>query len=535
MSARRHLVIAFLCAGLLLPGAGQVLRAGAVFPGAAWEFRSPAQVGMDAAQLDRFAGNVGGVGCVVRNGYMVKTWGSQSAKADWASASKPVVTTLMFFALKEGRLSSVDALIRDFGWSLNVKDQAMTFRHLANMISGYSRSEDPGAAWAYNDYGIQLYVKTLFDRVYGTSNANAVAIDPARLGYLQLEDGALFGSRGGYGVSTSVRDFARIGWFWANKGNWNGTQLLPQSCFDDYMRPYVPASLPRTCPSCLTSDYLGVGSYGGGTDQTQYGPGIYGFAWWFNAMGGVHPASLTWPDAPRDTFQANGHFDGEVVTVIPSLRLVASARGNWGSFQPGNPAAGMNQNLKLLAQAVLPEAPLIQLDPTAMVRSVEYTQNLTDDTFSLTNGGPGTLKYTITCNQTWLTVGPATGSASTEEDTITVSYCVSSLPVGTHVAMIEVLDNASSPPALNSPQAVTVTVTVKTVLPDFNLDGDVDQEDFGFMQTCFTGAGGAMLPGCEPADITGDEVIDGADLSVLRACMSGAGMLADRACDDAFE
>jgi hypothetical protein len=115
------------------------------------------------------------------------------------------------------------------------------------------------------------------------------------------------------------------------------------------MRPDVPGDLPRTTRD--GTDYLGVGTHGGGNDQTEHGPGIYGFNWWFNAPAGSG-AALTWPDAPPDTFQANGHWNREVVTVIPSLGLVVAARGNWGEFAPGDASATMNQNLALLASAV---------------------------------------------------------------------------------------------------------------------------------------------------------------------------------------
>jgi len=64
--------------------------------------------------------------------------------------------------------------------------------------------------------------------------------------------------------------------------------------------------------------------------------------------------NLTWPDAPADTFQANGHWNREVMTIIPSLKMVVAARGNWGDFKPGDARAGMNQNLKLLVEAVKP-------------------------------------------------------------------------------------------------------------------------------------------------------------------------------------
>jgi len=115
---------------------------------------------------------------------------------------------------------------------------------------------------------------------------------------LEFEDGSIFGSRGGYGVHASVRDFARIGWLWLNKGDWKGRQLVSRSHFDNFMKPGVPGNLPRT--SSGGSDYLGVGTLGGGSNQTPFGPGIYGFNWWFNGKVGISN-NLHWPDAPAAT------------------------------------------------------------------------------------------------------------------------------------------------------------------------------------------------------------------------------------------
>jgi CubicO group peptidase (beta-lactamase class C family) len=221
----------------------------------------------------------------------------------------------------------------------------MTFRHLANMVSGYARVEPPGTAWAYNDYAFKLYALTMQDVFQQTLDEAALQ----RFAPLQFEDGSLFTSREGLGISTTPRDFARIGLFWLNRGNWNGSQLLPQSYFDNYMKPGVPNDLPGS--SAETSDYLGIGTHGGDTDQMPYGPGIYGFNWWFNAEVGTS-GQLTWPDAPPDTFQANGHWGEEVVTIIPSLRMIVAARGYWGSFVPGDASTGMNQVLKLLVESV---------------------------------------------------------------------------------------------------------------------------------------------------------------------------------------
>jgi len=329
-----------------------------VFPGASWQTKSMAAAGLYESKINQFVSNVGGTGVVIKNGYLVKSWGSGST-GEWASASKPVWASLLFFAIEEGKISGVDHKIADLGWNLNSKDQNMTFRHLANMTSGYTRGEAPGAAWAYNDYAISLYAQSLFNKVFNISYTNTGQVsglitNTSRLGKLQFQDGNLIVDKSGPRINMTPRDFARIGWWWLNKGNWAGEQLLPESYFNNYMKPQVSGNLPRT--SSGGSDYLGVGTAGGGSDQFAYGPGIYGFNWWHNGFVGTS-SNRTWPDAPADTFQANGHWDREVVTVIPSLNMVVAARGNWGSFEPGNAAAGMNQNLKLLKEAVADYVP----------------------------------------------------------------------------------------------------------------------------------------------------------------------------------
>ncbi len=125
-------VVLSLAAGALLVSAAQPARRNH-FPGAYWEERNPASLGLDGTVLDRLGVALGGRGCVVKDGYVVKTWGSQSE-------------------------------IGDFGWELSSKDQGVTFRHLADMTSGFRRPEPPGAAYSYSDFAIQLYPKTMFDR-----------------------------------------------------------------------------------------------------------------------------------------------------------------------------------------------------------------------------------------------------------------------------------------------------------------------------------------------------------------------------------
>lgn len=158
-------------------------------------------------------------------------------------------------------------------------------------------------------------------------------------------------------MSASVRDFARIGLLWLNRGRWRERQLIQSDLFDACQRPQTPADLPNTVKAA-TDDYLKIGTYGGESDHfSKAGPGIYGFNWWFNATGGKHPDVLTWPDAPADTYMSLG-LKGNNTAMMPSLGLlVASANGDWGPNEAGKRDSVMNQRLRLIAQAGTPVAP----------------------------------------------------------------------------------------------------------------------------------------------------------------------------------
>lgn len=340
MLTRREVSMALLASGCYSkPGAIH-------FPGARWEEREPHDLGGNAAKLDVLAANLEGHGCVVRNGFIVKTWGDQSEKRDWLSSVKPLFSTLLFFAIQEKKLKGVDVHIANYGWDLQPKDRTMTFRHLADMTSGYARPEPPGAAYAYNDYAIQLYQKTLFDRVF-SEEPDLVA--STRLAALQFEDGLTFNPR--RRLFASVRDFARIAWFWLNRGRWNARQIISSDFFRKYQKPDVPHSLPHT-REAGNDDYLGIGTFGGGSDHfTKFGPGVYGFNWWFNRTSRLHPNRTTWPGAPADAILSIG-AGGNCSVMYPSLGVVlASARGKWGQLAGGDEASPMNRHLQLLAEA----------------------------------------------------------------------------------------------------------------------------------------------------------------------------------------
>jgi hypothetical protein len=76
----------------------------------------------------------------------------------------------------------------------------------------------------------------------------------------------------------------------------------------------------------------------------------------------------------------------------------------------------------------------------------------------------------------------------------------------------------------NPPGSDTATWVVRVLSrSDYDLDGDVDQADFGFFQACLAGSGTAIAEGCVPADLDGDGDVDGNDFALLQPCMAGTG------------
>jgi CubicO group peptidase (beta-lactamase class C family) len=324
----------------------QLIALPETFPGEQWERPDPVILGVNGDNLKRFAKRVGGDGCIVKDGYLIHEWGNISLNRDWASASKPVLSTMLLLTVAQKKVPSVNHRLAELGWALEPKDQEMTLLQLANMTSGYHLIEKPGAAYAYNDFGIQLLAESL-EKIY-SQPLNTAAL--AALAPLKFQDGVVFGSRNDAGAMLSPRDMARLGWFWLQRGRWENLQLIPQEHFTENVKVQVPASMALS--EGESKNYLGLESYGGTSNQTAWGPGVYGFCFWFN--GKLPSGERMWPSAPEDTFQANGSWNRHTVTVIPSLKMVivVSKAENPGSFHPGKHDGPVDRYLKLLVEAV---------------------------------------------------------------------------------------------------------------------------------------------------------------------------------------
>lgn len=98
--------------------------------------------------------------------------------------------------------------------------------------------------------------------------------------------------------------------------------------------------------------------------------------------------------------------------------------------------------------------------------------------------------------------------------------------VGEHVASLTVISSTGFT------GSITVRITIERQTADFDSDYDVDQADFGVMQTCLSGTGNTRSPACEYADLDRDQDVDLQDMVLFQSCLSGPDEPADPECTD---
>ncbi|MDM8007324.1 MAG: hypothetical protein QUV05_14385 [Phycisphaerae bacterium] len=177
---------------------------------------------------------------------------------------------------------------------------------------------------------------------------------------------------------------------------------------------------------------------------------------------------------------------------------------------------------------VSPGPPLISVSPNSFEKRVLKGQNAESDVPSVQNVGGGTLNYTLTDEAGWLDYLPSAGTGTGETDAIVVLYDTADLPVGRYQTSITVADPAAANPLVSVPVDLTVWTW-----GDLDGDGDVDQTDFGLLQTCYSGNGIIQTaPACADAIMDADGDVDPEDFALFLGCLSGPGVEADEHCAD---
>lgn len=125
----------------------------------------------------------------------------------------------------------------------------------------------------------------------------------------------------------------------------------------------------------------------------------------------------------------------------------------------------------------------------------------------------------------------AYGSTVSDSTAVTVHELVVPALQGNTRYYYRVSSNSWSYPA--PAEAAEVYFTTPGQPGDFDLDGDVDQEDFGRLQVCLSGPGMAQNePSCQRMHLDPDSDVDVDDIALFQQCWSGPGTPASADCLD---
>lgn len=309
------------------PGAGELCTTHPkddYFPTAGWRAADPDAHGVDANRLAAMMDyvklkglDVRGV-VVVRDGYVVFEQYPQGqgpdSRAEVYSVTKSFASTLAGIAQRKGLLPALDAKILDLlpGDYANVdaRKQAMTLEDVLTMRAGLAWTDDdptiaafysspdpvqymldlpmaaaPGTEFNYCS-GCSHLLTTLVTRVTGMKAQDFAQQE--LLGPLGIEkaswstgrDGIAFG---GWGLSLTAREMAKLGYLFLRGGKWDGRQVVTPE--------WIEAATKKQTP----------------TDSANG----YGYQWW------------THPKFPA--YMALGR-SGQTVYVNPEKNLVVAVR-----------------------------------------------------------------------------------------------------------------------------------------------------------------------------------------------------------------
>ena len=356
------------------------------WPTKTWRVKAPAQLGMSAEALkkveeyaftrtgpesERKGIRTDGL-VIIKDGYLVYEkyaggFDKNKVHLTW-SDGKSFVNALYGIAVKEGRLKVSDPAYKYWPSLKRGDHRKITIDHLLRMSSGlyanetyeasplestvtamlfttgrrdmakYAADQDleaaPGTFWEYSSPTPNLLMAMLkktmtqreYDRYPWTRLFNKIGMK--NVVWERDAAGTFVGSSYLY---ARPRDMAKFGYLFLNDGVWNGERILPKGWVS-----YSTTIAPAYYKTELT--------------ERQKTYGTYGAFWWLNQPIPEIGKGKTFPDAPDDTFAAQGHW-GQFIYVIPSLDLVVAYTGD-------NREKVFSENtlLKLIIESIKPEA-----------------------------------------------------------------------------------------------------------------------------------------------------------------------------------
>lgn len=314
---------------------------GDYFPTSKWRYCSPEEVGVSSAGLVEAIENIADEQyttqgfLVIKDGYIIAEdylkGFEKGQKHSSFSIAKSFTSAVIGIAIDQHYIYSVDDKISAYYSALNhdtvqqwKKD--ITIENLLTMTSGIDWSEsgvgendifqmslssnyvdyvmnkpvevEPGSRWSYNS-GESMLLSGIINITTGKSMldfANENFLKAIGINDLEWISDNENHTVAGWGISATIHDYARFGYLYLNKGNWDGTQLISENWINQSTTAFS-VSVP-----------------------------YYGYLWWLSGEAIDSSSSL-----PQDIYMAIGAF-GQYIIVIPSENILIVRVGsdlNW--------------------------------------------------------------------------------------------------------------------------------------------------------------------------------------------------------------
>lgn len=369
---------------------------------------------------------------ILRNGHVIAEgwWQPYGPELNHAlfSLSKSFTSTAIGFAVQENLLNLDDQVLSFFPTKrpddVSENLEAMTIRHLLTMSTGQPSDDRTSEDWVQTFLAIPVESEPGSTFRYSTSATFMLSailqevtgetlmeyLTPRLFEPLAIEGVEWLKSpggynTGGYGMSATTEDIARLGQFYLQEGNWEGEQLLSKDWIALATSKQIENASDPTNPGNATNDWAQG----------------YGFQFW---------------QTTHQAYRGDGAF-GQFCLVIPELNLVVAATAGTPNMQamlnifwehllpaieadpqPEDPDALNQLQEKLITLETLQPAAsddawdpfeasyTLSENPTGL-RNVSYQGKANSLTFSM-EGQEGT--HEVTCGRNEWTLSQISGS-----------------------------------------------------------------------------------------------------------------------------
>ncbi len=294
----------------------------------------------------------GPAGMILKNGYLIGSWGDIHRVDMTFSVTKSFLSTVAGLAADRRLINSTNDLLADYIWDGTFQgphNSQIRWKHLLQQNSDWSGElwgikdwadrppregslddwkfrelRSPGTVMEYNDVRVNVLAYSLthvwrnplpkvlkehlMDPIGASSTWRWFGYDHAwtEVDGIQMKS-VTGGGHSGAGIFISAEDMARFGLLFMNDGRWNAREIISK----------------KWIAEALTSSEPNVN---------------YGFMWWLNT-----PGDDRWEGVPDNLFSAQG-FGGNYIVVDRQKQLVVITR--W--MEPGK----MADFLRLLYRAM---------------------------------------------------------------------------------------------------------------------------------------------------------------------------------------